>query len=164
MTNSGFQGQASNESSRFAVKCRRFCPPEGKLFRSGGTNVANDGTGHSEDQCDKPCFFVVGGTALSESLAQLCLPLPLIFTWTTKAFFYQHVGFVSEPQTLKAPAMRQGLNFCQQKLACCTAHYVGCEISFGTFEEFELHGFAFVQGTISIFLNGGKMDEYVFPG
>lgn len=31
-----------------------------------------------------------------------------------------------------------------------------------TFEEIELHRLAFVQRTIAILLNGGKMDEYIF--
>jgi hypothetical protein len=45
-----------------------------------------------------------------------------------------------------------------------TAQYVGCQIAFGTFEEFKLYRFAFVQGSVSIFLDCGKMDENVLSG
>jgi hypothetical protein len=42
------------------------------------------------------------------------------------------------------------------------AHNVRRLESFGTFEQLELHNFAFVQRAISIFLDDGEMDEHVF--
>jgi len=43
-------------------------------------------------------------------------------------------------------------------------HNIGGLEAFGTFEQIELYKFAFIQTTIAIFLNGGEMDEHVFPG
>ena len=34
--------------------------------------------------------------------------------------------------------------------------------SLGAFHQVELHGLAFIEGAIAIFLNGGKMNEDVF--
>jgi len=41
------------------------------------------------------------------------------------------------------------------------AHDVRRLESFGTFEEFELHNFAFIERAITIFLDHGEMDEHV---
>src|SRR5215471_1022193 len=44
------------------------------------------------------------------------------------------------------------------------SHNVGGQITFGAFEKLELHGFAFVQSPVAVFLDGGEVDEDVLSG
>ena len=41
---------------------------------------------------------------------------------------------------------------------------VGCLEAFRSLQQIKLHGLTFIQSTIAVFLNGGKVNEHVFSG
>src|SRR5271165_720813 len=44
------------------------------------------------------------------------------------------------------------------------AHDIACLEPFRALEQVELHGFTLVQGAITVFLDGRKMNEDILPG
>jgi hypothetical protein len=107
----------------------------------------------------------MGGSVPRETLAQLCVLLPLISADTSPDSCASQAVVAVEAANGKKPSPTARAQISSQiKLARSTAHYIGCQIPLGTFEEFKFHGFTLIQGAISIFLNGRKMNENVFPG
>jgi hypothetical protein len=40
---------------------------------------------------------------------------------------------------------------------------IGCLVAFGPLKKIELHGLAFVQGTVTVLLDGRVVDKYILP-
>lgn len=83
-----------------------------KLLRGGGTRVANHGTGRSENPCDKPRLFVMGGADYGQALAQLRLFLALASHDRIHSFYTRMSEDLSSShgKQQKALTWRQGLN------------------------------------------------------
>src|SRR5262249_24095512 len=44
------------------------------------------------------------------------------------------------------------------------AHYIGREIALGALQELELNCFTLIQGSVTVFLDSGEMDEHILSG
>ena len=43
-------------------------------------------------------------------------------------------------------------------------HYIGGEIALGALQELELNCFTLIQGSVTVFLDRGEMDEHILSG
>jgi hypothetical protein len=78
-----------------------------------------------------------------------------------RSTFSRFVGWI---QNTISPRPDKGKRIRATRLVGGATHYVRGQKALGTFQELEFHGFSFVEGPVAVFLDRGKMHEYVLTG